>query len=80
MPGGRVEAEALSSGSFPAKPQVASNDMSPKAMTTVAVFNEEGKTKKCLLKLKGPKKINCIYGDWLDDMPLVNNLRSQVES
>ena len=79
-PGGRVEAEALNNGSFPTKPQVVANDLSPIAMTSMAMFDEEGKSKKCLLKWKGPKKINRIYADWLDDVPLVNNLQSPVET
>ncbi|KAL5547961.1 hypothetical protein UlMin_003192 [Ulmus minor] len=77
----RVEAETLSSGSFQTKqPQFAANDPSPIAATSLATFKEEGQGKKCLLKWKGPKKINRIYADWLDDVPLVLNFPSQVES
>lgn len=76
----RIEAEALNSGSFPTKPQVvAANDLSPSVNTNVASFDGEGKSKKCLLKWKGPKNINRIYADWLDDLPLGNNLPSKVE-
>lgn len=79
FPGARVEAETLNSGSFPTKPQVAANDLPPSVMTNVDSFDVEGKSKKCLLKWKGPKKINRIYADWLDDLPLGNNLPSKVE-
>lgn len=56
-----------------------SNDP-PTLTASVSSLNEEAQAKKCLLKWKGPRKINRIYGDWLDDLPLVNNLQSQVES
>ncbi|XVE54384.1 hypothetical protein DITRI_Ditri03aG0076500 [Diplodiscus trichospermus] len=51
----------------------------PPTVASCVPSNEEAKA-KCLFKWKGPRKINRIYGDWLDDMPLVHNLPSQVES
>ncbi|EXB33953.1 Zinc finger CCCH domain-containing protein 39 [Morus notabilis] len=76
---GRVEGEVPSYASISTKPQVSAGDSLPNA-TTVAGFNEDVQGKKCLLKWKGPKKINRIYADWLDDLPLVHNLPSRVES
>ena len=52
----------------------------PPTATASVPLNEEAQAKKCLFKWKGPRKINRIYGDWLDDLPLVHNLPSQVES
>ncbi|KAK8535177.1 hypothetical protein V6N13_081316 [Hibiscus sabdariffa] len=52
----------------------------PPPVTSSAPSDENGQAKKCLFKWKGPRKINRIYGDWLDDMPLAHNLPSQVES
>lgn len=39
----------------------------------------EGQAKQCLLKWKGPKKINRIYADWLDDLPLSPSSTSKME-
>lgn len=39
----------------------------------------EGQAKQSLLKWKGPKKINRIYADWLDDLPLSPSSTSQLE-
>lgn len=75
---GRVETEALNVA-LQTKPQVAAIDSLPSA-TSVAAFDEDVQGKKCVLKRKGLKKINRIYGDWLDDLPLVQNLPSRVES
>ncbi|GMY35900.1 zinc finger CCCH domain-containing protein 39 [Fagus crenata] len=80
---GLFEGEALSNGSIPilAKPQsVPVNDASLIKTGSVPTLTEDGQGKKCLLKWKGPKKINRIYADWLDDLPLVQNLPSKVES
>lgn len=77
---GRVEGEALNIASLQTKPQVVAVDSLPSATTSVAAFDEDVQGKKCLLKWKGPKKINRIYGDWLDDLPLVHNLPNRVES
>jgi len=80
-PGGRTEAESVGAipssikATIPTVPRatsVSANDAPP--------ANEEEQGKKCLLKWKGPKKINRIYGDWLDDLPLVHNLPSRVET
>lgn len=77
--GGRTEGEAGNPSFISVKPQlVPANDSSPTAV--LPTLNKEGQGKQCLFKWKGPKKINRIYADWLDDMPLVHNLPSQVES
>ncbi|KAH0970374.1 hypothetical protein GBA52_022530 [Prunus armeniaca] len=84
VPGGRVEAEVLSSTPISTKPQAGPvNDSSTTAMAILPASNEEGgQGKKRVLKWKGSKKINRIYADWLDDVPLVHhqNLSSTVES
>ncbi|GKV06405.1 hypothetical protein SLEP1_g18303 [Rubroshorea leprosula] len=87
--GVRFEAEIASTVSNPARTGTGSistktlplpaNDASPVNTTTVPTLNDEGQDKKCLFKWKGPRKINRIYGDWLDDMPLVHNFPSEVE-
>ncbi|KAJ8751511.1 hypothetical protein K2173_016739 [Erythroxylum novogranatense] len=79
--GGRTEGEAGDASSVLMKPPpVVAYNASPSTVASVAISNEEGKGKKCLLKWKGPKNINRIYGDWLDDLPLSHNLTNQVES
>ncbi|KAJ9140950.1 hypothetical protein P3X46_031539 [Hevea brasiliensis] len=78
VPGGRAEGE--NAGSILTKPPVLANNASPSTTASVPNVIEEAQSKKCLLKWKGPKKINRIYGDWLDDLPLVQNLTNQVES
>lgn len=52
----------------------------PPVTSSAPSLDEKAQAKKCLFKWKGPRKINRIYGDWLDDMPLVHKLPSQVES
>ncbi|KAE8698372.1 Nudix hydrolase isoform 1 [Hibiscus syriacus] len=52
----------------------------PKVTVNAPPSNEETQAKKSLLKWKGARKINRIYGDWLDDVPLVLKLPGQVES
>ncbi|GAV87138.1 zf-CCCH domain-containing protein [Cephalotus follicularis] len=78
-PGGCIEWEVGNIGFDPTKPPFVPpvNDASPNSIASVPVVSEGGQAKKCLLKWKGPKKINCIYGDWLDDLPFTP---SQVES
>lgn len=81
VPGGRAEGEPGNAGSILAKPPpILANNVSPMMTASVPNVIEEGQSKKCLFKWKGPKKINRIYGDWLDDLPLVQNLPNQVES
>ncbi|GMH30701.1 hypothetical protein Nepgr_032544 [Nepenthes gracilis] len=64
-----TELEPLITASSAAKPLPApANELL--SMKTGAVSDQEGQGKKCLLKWKGTKKINCIYGDWIDDLPL----------
>ncbi|KAI4335761.1 hypothetical protein L6164_014372 [Bauhinia variegata] len=72
---GRIETEATSSIIVAAKPiSVPANDASPSNTAAIrSAPNEEEQGKKCLLKWKGPKKINRIYADWLDDVPLLQN-------
>ncbi|XP_062149358.1 zinc finger CCCH domain-containing protein 39 isoform X1 [Alnus glutinosa] len=82
-PGAHFEGEALSMGSIPisTKPQsVPATDASPPNTAGLPTLTEEGNGKKCLLKWKGSKKIDRIYADWLDDVPLVQHLPSKVES
>lgn len=71
--------EAGNAGFVPTKPQLIPINDSSTAVNMPA-SNKEGQGKTCLFKWKGPKKINRIYADWLDDMPLVHNWSSQVES
>ncbi|KAJ9163131.1 hypothetical protein P3X46_022833 [Hevea brasiliensis] len=81
VPGGRVEGEAGNAGSILTKPPpIIGNHVSPIMTASVPNFIEEGQSKKCLLKWKRAKKINLIYGDWLDDLPIVHNLTNQVKS
>lgn len=60
---------------------IRANDVPPVNATPASTLNEEAQDKNCMFKWKGLRKINRIYGDWLDDMPLLaHNLPSQVES
>ncbi|XP_065850942.1 zinc finger CCCH domain-containing protein 39 [Euphorbia lathyris] len=78
---GRAEGEAgNSTSSVLTKPTPSAINGTQNMSANVPILIGEGRSKKCLLKLKGPKKINRIYGDWLDDLPLVQNFTSQVES
>ncbi|KAH0943381.1 hypothetical protein HID58_003018 [Brassica napus] len=43
-------------------------------------LNDEGRRKKCLLKWSDSKKINRIYGDWIDDLPVGQKSTKPVES
>lgn len=85
VPGGRTEAETAgvipisTKATIPTLPRatsVSSNDAPASHRASVPPANEEEQGKKYLLKWKGPKKINRIYGDWLDDLPLAHNLCS----
>lgn len=85
VPGGRTEAETAGAipistkATIPTLPRatsVSSNDAPASRRASVPPANEEEQGKKYLLKWKGPKKINRIYGDWLDDLPLAHNLCS----
>ena len=81
-PGGRTEVEAGNAGSILTKapPPVLPNNMSPSMMANMPSLIEEEQSKKSLLKWKGQKKLNRIYADWLDDLPLVHTLTNQVQS
>ncbi|XP_021741660.1 zinc finger CCCH domain-containing protein 39-like isoform X2 [Chenopodium quinoa] len=80
LPGGRpADAEPVTMNSAPLKPVSAPiNDPTPTKIDIGVPSGHEGQGKKCLFKWKGTKKINRIYGDWIDDLPL--NLPNQVES
>lgn len=87
FPGGRNEAETAGAAPVSNKATiptlaratpVPSNDAPPSQRASVPPANEEEQGKKHLLKWKGPKKINRIYGDWLDDLPLGHNLPGRV--
>ncbi|KAI4344100.1 hypothetical protein L6164_011370 [Bauhinia variegata] len=82
VPVGRIETEATSSILVASKStSVPANDAIPCNTAAIpSVSNEEEQGKKSLLKWKGPKKINRIYADWLDDVPLVHNLPRKVET
>uniref|UniRef100_A0A5B7BY56 Putative zinc finger CCCH domain-containing protein 39 n=1 Tax=Davidia involucrata TaxID=16924 RepID=A0A5B7BY56_DAVIN len=81
VPGSRIEAEVMNTGSIPAKPLfVPINDVSPTNMLVGAPIKEDGEGKKCLRKWKGTKKINRIYADWIDDLTPPHSLPSTLES
>ncbi|KAK8669155.1 hypothetical protein V6N13_106593 [Hibiscus sabdariffa] len=65
-------------GSIPTKMHNLPTNDPPKVAVNAISSDEETQAKKCLLKWKGTRKINKIYGDWLDDMPLVHTLPSQL--
>ncbi|KAK6941620.1 Zinc finger, CCCH-type [Dillenia turbinata] len=50
-------------------PPAPTHNTTPSVVAPMASATEEGK-RKCLLKWKGLRKINRIYGDWIDDLPL----------
>ncbi|CAF2077707.1 zinc finger CCCH domain-containing protein 39 [Brassica napus] len=58
--------------------------MKPSAAQVVTAdssgLNDEGRRKKCLLKWSDSKKINRIYGDWIDDLPVGQKSTKPVES
>ncbi|XP_022937467.1 zinc finger CCCH domain-containing protein 39-like [Cucurbita moschata] len=61
-------------------PVVVAMEASPSLAASVATSPlPEGQAKPCLLKWKGPKKINRIYADWLDDLPLSPTSASKLE-
>lgn len=65
---------------IPTKPQfVSGNEMSAAITVTLPALSKEGQVKQSLLRLKEPKKLNRIYGDWLDDMPLLLDQSNQAE-
>ena len=84
---GRVEGEALNAvAASVSKPMaVPANEafaMKPTAQVTAdsSGLNDEGRRKKCLLKWSDSKKINRIYGDWIDDLPVGQKSTKPVES
>ncbi|KAJ1390212.1 Zinc finger, CCCH-type [Sesbania bispinosa] len=89
FPGGRIELEtagpisSAAKATIPTIPKalsVSANDAPSNYTASLPLPNEEVQGKKNLLKWKGTKKINQIYGDWIDDLPLVPNLLSRVET
>ncbi|CAF2128145.1 zinc finger CCCH domain-containing protein 39-like isoform X1 [Brassica napus] len=84
---GRVEGEAVNAvAASVSKPMVVpANEafaMKPAAQVTAdsSGLNDEGRRKKCLLKWSDSKKINRIYGDWIDDLPVGQKSTKPVES
>ncbi|OIW19748.1 hypothetical protein TanjilG_18558 [Lupinus angustifolius] len=88
--GGRTDTEAAISipiatyAPTPSLPKVASApviDVAPPLVNIARapLANEVEPGKKSLLKWKGPKKINRIYGDWLDDDSLEENMPSEMD-
>ncbi|GFZ20908.1 zinc finger (CCCH-type) family protein [Actinidia rufa] len=81
LPGGRIEAEVVDALTIPTKPvSVPVNDVAPSKAVVAAPAKEDGDGKKGFSKWKGPKKINRIYADWIDDLTPPHNLPSIVES
>ncbi|CAN0900261.1 Zinc finger CCCH domain-containing protein 39 [Linum grandiflorum] len=73
--GGRVDGDSSTQGTILSKPSSGfGNGGNPSPYTTSNVAEESEGRKKCLVKWNGRKKINRIYGDWLDDLPLAQNL------
>ncbi|KAL9224003.1 hypothetical protein vseg_000079 [Gypsophila vaccaria] len=70
LPGGRpADSEPMYGSSAPLK--AVPSPIDPSAVKTEGVFpTAEGQSKKSLLKWNSTKKINRIYGDWLDDLDL----------
>ncbi|XP_018487202.1 zinc finger CCCH domain-containing protein 39 [Raphanus sativus] len=85
---GRVEGEAMNAvaaASVSKQTVVPANEpfaMKPTAQVTAdsSGLNDEGRRKKCLLKWSDSKKINRIYGDWIDDLPVGQKSTKPVES
>ncbi|CAM8939439.1 unnamed protein product [Rhodiola kirilowii] len=69
---GQAEGEIRSAGAFSTsmKPVVAAPNDLPFSTMGNAVLTEERSGKKDFSKLKGSKKINRIYADWIDDLAL----------
>lgn len=75
-----ADAETATMSSAPLKSVSAPvNDPTPVKNDNGVPSGQEGQGKKCLLKWNGTKKINRIYGDWIDDLPLYLP-NSKVES
>ncbi|KAK4257374.1 hypothetical protein QN277_006969 [Acacia crassicarpa] len=64
VPGGRIEAETIVAASIPVI------DVSPINAVSILDSKEDEQKKKNLLKWKINKKVDRIYADWLDDLPL----------
>ncbi|KAF8045846.1 hypothetical protein N665_4327s0001 [Sinapis alba] len=86
---GRVDGEAVNRvGSLSKQTVVPGNEafaMKQNAAQVVTTdsssgLNDEGRRKKCLLKWSDSKKINRIYGDWIDDLPVGQKSTKPVES
>ncbi|KAJ4978350.1 hypothetical protein NE237_009130 [Protea cynaroides] len=77
--GGHTEADAGNVCTAPIKPLMNSiNDASP-PNTGVGTCKQQVQVKKCLLNWRA-EKISRIYADWIDDVPLVRNSPTKVES
>ncbi|CAH8386708.1 unnamed protein product [Eruca vesicaria subsp. sativa] len=84
---GRVEGEAVNAVAASVSKQTvmpANESFAMKPTAQVAAdssgLNDEGRRKKCLLKWSDSKKINRIYGDWIDDLPVGQKSTKPVES
>ncbi|KAH9623125.1 hypothetical protein KSS87_001700 [Heliosperma pusillum] len=71
LPGGRpADSEPTFGNNGPLKAVPLTSDPTP-VKTDIGFATNEGQSKKSLLKWNPTKKINRIYGDWLDDLPLI---------
>ncbi|KAF8081761.1 hypothetical protein N665_0868s0015 [Sinapis alba] len=82
---GRVEGEAMNTIALSKQMALPANEafaMKPAAQVAAdsSGLNDEGRRKKCLLKWSDSKKINRIYGDWIDDLPVGQKSTKPVES
>ncbi|CAH8392754.1 unnamed protein product [Eruca vesicaria subsp. sativa] len=85
---GRVDGEAVNGVAALSKQTVVSANevfaVKPNAAQVVTTdssgLDDEGRRKKCLLKWSDSKKINRIYGDWIDDLPVGQKSTKPVES
>ncbi|CAN1120309.1 Zinc finger CCCH domain-containing protein 39 [Linum perenne] len=82
--GGRIDGEMATQGAFQSTTMVSGigniNTSPILANSAVEELQQGGKKKCMLMKWKGPKKINRIYGDWLDDLPIAAENLTNVES
>ena len=71
----------VSTAALNVKPLIVAMEASSSLTTNVVPSSAlpEGQEKPSLLKWKGPKKINRIYADWLDDLPLSPSSTSKME-
>ncbi|XP_010533177.1 PREDICTED: zinc finger CCCH domain-containing protein 39-like [Tarenaya hassleriana] len=80
---GRVEGEVRYASKL--HTMTGNNALAAKATAQVTAAsssspNEEARRKKCLFKWSNPKKINRIYADWIDDLPVGQTPTKPVEN